>query len=323
MVTRLIQPADIPETLWRSGENCLHLAPDLVIAWEHLLKHAGLEDQALQPDPGGEIGGSSKKATDDHLAWRFNGSSARVQLGFLDPKAELDGVADAFAKLLSGGTVLVADLACGSGAATLTLLACIAELRRKNRIPRHPMRVKVVGGDLSQYARDYAGKAMDHIKNALLEQAIWVSAEYLPWDALDEISTSEMTNRMTLLGEKCSARLIIVANFSGFLQGQSKWKEASAQIKSLLLHARAENSFALWIEPQTNTVIGSGGFFSRVIQWFKTQFSELLTADQKNALTVENLGKSSSLVQHPLGNDFFNIRRVIHRFDLPLTREKK
>ncbi|MDP3887951.1 hypothetical protein [Hydrogenophaga sp.] len=259
----------------------------------------------------------SKEETDDHLAWRFSGSSARVQLSLLDPGDELAGVADAFAKVFSGGTVLLADLPCGSGAAVLTLLASIAELRRQDRIPRNELHVKIVGGELSGFARDYASRATDQIKDALAEQAIWVSAEFVPWDALDKFSTADLTNRLTVLGQECSARLIVLANFSGFLQRDGKWKEALPQFESLFLHGRAHNSFVLWIEPQTNEVLGSGGFFGRAITWFKKLFSAHQTKDEQEALVVENLGKSSAGVQHPLKDHQFDVHLVIQRFDLP------
>lgn len=319
---RLINPTDIPETLWHAKKKCLYLAPALRKAWEHLLLHTGLKEKALLPVPEGKIGGLSKEETDDHLAWRFSGSSARVQLSLLDPEEKLTEVADTFAKVFSGGTVLLADLPCGSGAAALALLANIAELRRQGRIPRSPLNVKVVGGELSEFARGYASLATEHIKDALAEQAIWVSAEFLSWNALDKFSTAELTNRLTVLGQDCSARLIVLANFSGFLQRDGKWKEALPQFESLFLHGRAHNSFVLWIEPQTNEVLGSGGFFGRAIAWFKKLFSAHQTKDEQDALVVENLRKSAANVQHPLKTHQFNVQLVIQRFDLPMNGAK-
>lgn len=322
VMSRLIKPSDIPESLWHAETTRLHLAPTLLTAWKHLLQHAGLKERALQPAPPSITGGLSKEATDDHLAWRFSGSSARVQLSLLDPRDELVGVADAFAKVFSGGTVLVADLPCGSGAAVLTLLTSIAELRTQGRIPRNPLHVRVVGGELSDSARGYASRAIDHIKETLAEQAIWVSAEFLSWNALDKFSTAELTNRLTLLGQGCSARLMVLANFSDFLQREGKWKEALPQFESLFVHGRAHNSFVLWIEPQTNQVIGAGGFFGRAIVWFKKLFSAHQTKEEQEALVVENLGKSAADVQHPLKDHQFNVHLVIQRFDLPLIGTK-
>jgi len=163
---------------------------------------------------------------------------------------------------------------------------------------------------------------MDHIKNALAEQAIWVSAEFRPWNALDKFSTADLTNRLTVLGQECSARLIVLANFSGFLQGDGKWKDALPQFESLFLHGRARDSFVLWIEPQTNKVLGSGGFFGRAIAWFKKLFSAHQTKEEQDALVIENLGMSSAGVQHPLKDHQFDVHLVIQRFDLPLGGAK-
>lgn len=319
-MARLIQPADIPATLWSPKTERLYLAPDLLTAWKHLLQHAGLEEQAMQPVPKGEIGGLSQKETNDHLAWRFSGSSARVQLGFLDPRNELGGVADAFAKVFSGGKVLIADLPCGSGAAVLTLISCIAELRRQGKIPRHPLHVTVVGGELSEFARGYASRAMDHIKDALVEQAIWVSAEFLSWDALDVFSTADLTKKLIVHGQDCSARLMVLANFSGFLQKEGNWDNALPQFQSLFVHGRDSNSYAIWIEPQTKQVHGSSGFFSGALEWFKKLFSVFHTEADQDALQVKNLGKSSSKAQHPLREHQFNVHLEIQRFDLPLKK---
>lgn len=321
-MSRLIEPSDIPESLWHAETMCLHLAPTLLTAWKHLLQHSGLEEKALQPVPPAITGGLSKEATDDHLAWRFSGSSARVQLSLLDPRGELAEVADAFAKVFSGGTILVADLPCGSGAAALTLLASIAELRSQARIPRTPLYVKVVGGELSDFARCYASQALDHIKEILAEQAIWVSAEFLSWDALDKFSTADLTNRLTVLGQGCSARLMVLANFSDFLQREGKWNDAVPQFESLFVHGRANNSFVLWIEPQTNKVIGSGGFLNRAIVWFKKLFSAHQTKEEQKALVVENLRKSAAEVRHPLKDHQFSVHLVVQRFDLPLSGAK-
>lgn len=321
-MTRLIKPEDIPQTLWRADAKRLNLAPTLLIAWKHLLQHAKLEEKALEPAPDGKIGGLTKEATDDHLAWRFSGSSARVQLSLLDPGDKLAGVSNAVVKVFSGGTVLLADLPCGSGAAVLTLLASIAELRRQGRIPRNPLNVKIVGGELSNFARDYARRATAHIKDQWAEQAIWVSDEFLPWDALDKFSTADLIRRLTELGQECSARLIVLANFSGFLQREKKWKEALPQFESLFLHGRDRNSFVLWIEPQMNEVIDPGGLFGRAIDWFKNLFSSHQTKEEQDALVLENIGKSAAEVQHPLKDYKFEVRLVIQRFDLPISGAK-
>jgi len=320
---RLIKPKDIPRSLWWPEHGRIHLAPDVVNAWQKLLHYAGLFEKAQQPVPENIVGGMTKESTDEHLAWRFSGSSARVQLGLLDPGGKLSGVSDAFARIFSGGTVLIADLPCGSGAAVLTILSTIAELRREGRLPREPLHIKVVGGEISEFARDYANTAINHIKASLADQAIWVSAEFVYWDALDKFSTAALNNKLAMLGHDCTARLLVLANFSGFLQGEGKWKLAKPQFDSLFIHCRNNESFAVWIEPQTNKVLANGGFFGRVIGWFNDLFSSFRTPEEQASLNLDNLEKSSAQVQHPLRSEQqFDVNLVVQRFDLPMVGAK-
>ncbi len=317
---RLIEPEDIPSSLWCNDNSCIQLAPDLVDAWKHLLDHAGLLEKALTPVPENIVGGITKEVTDDHLAWRFSGSSARVQLSLLDPLNKLKNVSDVFARVFSGGTVLLADLPCGSGAAILTILATVAELRRKGRVPRMPLHIKIIGGEVSQFARDYSGRAMAHIRNSLAAQGIEISTEFFHWDALDKFSTADINKKIALHGQGCTARMLVLANFSGFLQSGGKWKAAAPQFESLFLHCRDNESFAIWIEPQTNSVLASGGFFSKIITWFNKLFEKHHAPETQAKPHVDNLGKSSATVQHPLReNQQFTVNLVIQRFDLPLT----
>lgn len=315
---RLIKKEDIPRTLWEPDHGRIHLAPDLIHAWKSLLNYSGLFEKAHLPVPRNLVGGVTKADTDDHLAWRFSGSSARVQLGILDPRGNLSGISDAFARIFSGGTVLIADLPCGSGAALLTILSTIAELRRENRLPREPLHIKIVGGEISEFAREYAEQAIGYIKDSLADQAIWVSAEFISWDVLNRFSTADLSTKLTLTGSDCTARLLILANFSGFLQADGKWKLAKQQFENLFMHCRNNESYAIWIEPPTNTVLANGGFFGRLIGWFNDRFSPLRAAEDPGPIKFESLGKCSAKVQHPLREEHqFDVGLVIQRFDLP------
>lgn len=315
---RLIKPEDIPRSLWQPENERIHLAPDLIRAWQSLLDHTGLSAKAHQQGPEKLIGGLTKEATDDHLAWRFSGSSARVQLGLLDPAGKLSGVSDAFARIFAGGTVLIADLPCGSGAALLTILSTIAELRREGRVPRLPLTIKIVGGEISEFARNYAEIGIDCIRDSLAQQAIWVSAEFVHWDVLNKFSTADLNNKLALTGNGCTARLLVLANFSGFLQGGENWKKAKMQFESLFIHCRESESYAIWIEPPTNKVLGSGGFFGRLIGWFNDLFAQNNSATGQELIDFAKVEESSAEVQHPLrAEQQFKVGLVIQRFDLP------
>ncbi|MCS0590422.1 hypothetical protein ACFQ09_19060 [Massilia norwichensis] len=283
-----------------------------------MLELAGVADLATQAVPVSVIGGIDKKSTDEHLAWRFSGSCARVQLAMLDPHAHLSNVSDAFARVFSGGDVLMADVPCGSGAAALSVLSTIAELRKCGRVPRYPLRVKLVGGELSESARQYAREGLNNIMTELNEQAIWVTHEFHSWDALCKFSTADLIKRLTLLGDGCAARALVLANFSGFLSNTGKWKDAAPQFESLFVHSRDEQSVAIWIEPQTNSVLNKdGGFFGRLLSWFKLKFGAKMNAEEINEFTIENLGITAAETQHPLREEQqFQVNLVVQRFDL-------
>lgn len=319
---RLIRASDIPDSLWINAEKCLQLAPSLKETWRSLLEKQNLYDLACTPGPDGEIGGISPEDTAKHLTWRFSGSSARVQMAILDPKAELDDVSDAFAKVFAGARVLLADLPCGSGAAFLSILATLAELRRASKLPRTAITVVIVGAEISPSARENSAHALQLLLPMLAEECIFVEYEFLDWNVCDPASNADLINRLAIRGDSCNSKLLLLANFSGFLARESKWKEAEPQLRSIFMHSRDKQSFALWIEPRTNTVIEpSGGFFSRVLRWFSEKFKFIIPLNQDNIQIRNAFAETSSDVLHPLRPDHkFNNNLAVIRFDLPSSK---
>jgi hypothetical protein len=285
-VSRLIRKEDLPETLWRQGDRVLILPPDLIRTWLALLDRHNLRALAMQRDgTGGCIGGISREATNKHLAWRFTGSTARVQLAMLDPESHMPNVADAFAQIFSGGRVALADLPCGSGAAAITILTVLAELRRQSRVPREPLDVTIIGGEISADARGYASEGLDEIREALEAQAISVQSVLLPWDVCNDISNTDLIRQLTIHCNGCSARMLVLANFSGFLQHEGKWNDAQPQFDELFRHSRAQRSSVVWIEPHMNEVLPeTGGLFRRVTNWLSnlTRFVSRPTAHERD-----------------------------------------
>lgn len=173
-MNRLIRNEDLPESLWRQSDRVLKLPPDLIRAWLTLLDRHNLRALAEQPIAGGCIGGNNRDATNKHLAWRFTGSSARVQLAMLDPESDMPHIADAFAQIFAGGRVAVADLPCGSGAAILTILTVLAELRKQGRVPREPLDLIVIGINAVQAAAQVLRLTNRPVR---CQPTIWQTAE--------------------------------------------------------------------------------------------------------------------------------------------------
>src|SRR5215472_17105247 len=95
--SRLVTPDDLPDSLWNPSEHLLELPPLLVSAYTAILDQHDLREVAKNRPPNeGPVGGIGEKETDEHLAWAFPGSAARVELAVLDPQNRIPHVADLF-----------------------------------------------------------------------------------------------------------------------------------------------------------------------------------------------------------------------------------
>lgn len=313
-MSRLIPQDLIPKSLWDNESSILHLPPQLVSGWKFLLEKYGLLDKANTRAPEGFEGGRNKEDTDNHFAWRFTGSSARVMLSMLDPKQSLYQISDVFTQLFSGNKVFLADLPCGSGAASISILSVYCELRKQGLVPREPLDVTIIGGEISEFAQTYANEGLAYLIKDLEEQAINIQFEITDWDVCDPFSNAQLINRLTLGSQDCAAKVLVLANFSGFLQRNNKWDTAKRQIDELFRFNLGDSSIALWIEPNKNDVTNSGGFIFRLIEWFKDKFASILSSDT-------DYQETSVEVKHPLNEETFRTNLVVVRFDLP-TRKR-
>jgi hypothetical protein len=317
-MARLIPVEMIPASLWSKEHSMLYLPPHLISSWETLLDKYQLREKAITEAPAGFEGGMNKEDTDNHLAWRFTGSCARVMLTMLDPLEELHQIPDVFTRIFSGNKVFLADLPCGSGAASMSILSVFCELRKQGKIPRMPLHVVIVGGEISQYAQQYAKEIFDSLKSELESQAITVEFEVMDWNVCDKISNTDLITKLTLRSQNCLAKLLILANFSGFLERENKWKEAQSQFDELFRHSRGDNSIVLWVEPEKNNVTKDGGFFSRLLKWFKQSFFKIIGKEKENQ--QDGYVRSSVKVKHPLVGGTFRTNLAVVKFELPSGR---
>lgn len=313
-MSRLIPKDLIPTTLWDDKSSTLHLPPQLVSGWKFLLEKYGLLDKAKTQAPEGFEGGMNKEDTDNHFAWRFGGSSSRVMLSMLDPKQSLHRISDAFTQFFSGNKVFLADLPCGSGAASISILSVYCELRKQGLVPREPLDVTIIGGEISKFAQIYANEGLTCLIKDLEEQAINIEFEITDWDVCDPFLNAQLINRLTLRSQGCAAKVLVLANFSGFLQRNNKWDMAKKQIDELFRFNLGDSSVALWIEPNKNNVTNSGGFIFRLIEWFKGKFASIHSSDT-------DYQETSAEVKHPLNEEIFRTNLVVVRFDLPTRKQ--
>lgn len=259
---RLLDPNAIPLTLWERDADSLRLPPCLIDAYVAAVEKNNLRELGVKRDDGaGPVGGLSKEQTDLHFAQAFDGSAARVLLAVLDPKDEIGETSNTFLRCTAGNSISLTDAPCGAGAAGLVLLSAVAHLREKGILPREPLHVKLIGAELSIHAREYAQVLLSDMTPALEAQAIFVDADFQEWDVTCDISNTNLVTSCIHASRDVSARLLIVANFNGFLERERKRGLADPQLTELFRYASGPGSFAIWIEPMMNVVLAQGGFF--------------------------------------------------------------
>jgi hypothetical protein len=272
---RLLEPEWLPTSLWAASDAVLRLPSKIIVAYQAKLDQAGLMDLAGQRDEKNPpVGGLTQEQTDLHFAQQFDGSVARAELVLLDPSGELGPSSDMLIKSLSGGKLVLVDIPCGAGAISCSFLSNVAQLREEGILPRIPLHVKIVAGELSDPARRYAREMIEQLKPSLQRQAIRVELMMRSWDALDPISTSDLVREILRCQDGTKGLLVAIANFSSFLQRDSKFDEAKPQLEELMRYCSGGKGTALWIEPANNLATSDGGLFSRILRRITSKLKE-------------------------------------------------
>ena len=241
----------------------------MVKAYRDILDQHGLLDKAKGPRPKeAPVGGPSQEHTDEHFAHAFDGSLARAQLALLDPKNEVPRASSTLLRFLSGGQVSLADVPCGAGAGVLSLLTTIAELRERGILPRLPLSVHIIGGEISAPAREYALKLLESLVDELAIQAITISYELMHWDVLDPMSNASLVERIIISKNSNPQTLLLICNFTGFLERAGKRDEAQKQIEELLKYCSGSTNAAVWIEPKLKATLES------LFPWLKKKIKQ-------------------------------------------------
>jgi len=243
---------ELPASL-HDGSRLL-IAPSLATAYLASLKAHGLEalSNGPRPDPP-PVGGLSKEVTDAHYAHAFDGSAARAQLALLDPTGEVKTTAKTLQKFLTGGSLTFIDVPAGAGAAALAIICSIATLRADKSLPRLPLQINLIWGEISTPARDYAADLIGRVASSLEDQAITVNCILMPWDVLSELSNSELVEKLVVSKASTQQTLLLISNFNGFLEKENKKKAAYPQLAELLKYSSGKLNAAVWIEPNMNT----------------------------------------------------------------------
>lgn len=281
------------ESFW-DGE-ALSIPDRLGSAYAAVLDSHGFLDDAKGPRPKEPpVGGLTQEQTDIHFTHAFDGSVARVELVLINPRGQTSSSSELLFQFLSGGSLCLVDVPSGAGAGALALLASIAELRATNVLPRQPLDVRLLWGEISQPAMNYGLELLAELTPILEEQAIFVSVDSFSWNVLDEVSNTELVQKIVQAKVQFPQVLLLVCNFSGFLERQGKWKAAYPGLGLLVRFCSGDMNAGVWIEPDQKAV--SKGLFSK--------FSKLLTNFLQFARLIDEDGEgaaASARFHCPLG----------------------
>ncbi|HRO27271.1 MAG TPA: hypothetical protein PLN31_20430 [Azoarcus taiwanensis] len=250
----------------------LTLPEALASAYVALTDHHGLREQGLAREKGsGATGGQSRSEQLDYFAKKFDGSSARAMLTILDPESKAGTTSDRILASIAGNVVCMTDAPCGAGAASLGLLCTLSVLREKGVLPRMPLTVRWVGGELSPHAIELSQAMFEAVASALEAQAIFLDRQWIQWNVTDPMSTADLVRASERASVAADMRLLIVANFSSALQRDQRREAARSQLEEVFRYASGTNSAAVWIEPDMNISMDRGGLFS----WLRREFKSL------------------------------------------------
>lgn len=264
-MTRMLKPEHLPSCLWDGSAQLLRLPGALADAFRSVVDARSIHGLLSEENSEGPIGGRSEDETLEHFVNRFDGSSARLQLAFLDPHDHLATTSDVILSRLSGGATCFVDAPCGAGAGFLSLLLTVARLRELEILPRVRLEVRLVAADVSESARELASELLHCVTDALEDQAIFVYPEWVNWDVTSEPSTVALNKMAIRASAGCRSNFLLVANFSGYLVGNKKLRDAEHQLYELFKYFSGDDSFSVWIEPKTNEATSRGGLFDWVL----------------------------------------------------------
>lgn len=259
------------EAIWR--RNVLHIGNELASTYIARLGMEGLAELARESDEIGETGGAGGEETDRHFALKFVNSAGRGVYVSTDPLGALGQVAGLVGQCFTGGELLLVDVPCGAGAGSLGLLSAIYEQRRAGTLPCMPMRVRVLGGDLSVRGREHFRYLVDQLAQGMGDHGIEISLDEMHWDCSSIISSSQFIDRAVALSVDCEQVFLLVSNFSDALE-DNLMKEAFEHFLSQFAGRLSglPNSVC-WIEPASNRAKKMLPRFSslvaRLIGWFK------------------------------------------------------
>ena len=211
-----------------------------------LIKRGALEECQANAFGRGEIGGEDAESARRHFISRFPNSASRMCYIVENPRKDCDCISEELLDSFFEGTLCILDLVGGTGAAVVSVLCCIDEMRRKNLRPMLPLNINVFAADISRHALSIYEEMLEEIESFLPESGIAISWKTEVWDARDVSATAALCDRY-LHQTRGNELFVIVSTLSGIRN------KGLDNVSRSFLHVteRISNnpSTFIWIEP--------------------------------------------------------------------------
>lgn len=303
---RVLPASRIPDSLWFA--RSLTLPAAAIRCYKGELSALGLLNAAqVGTDKKAIHGGPTHQQTIEHFTYRFVVSAGRPEFVAISPYSELEAISDALIGSFSDDHIALLDIPCGSGALTVALLTTIAALRAARSIPRLPLTVTVLGGDISQHALDLFSSLLDGLRSPLKRQGILINYETAVWDASRGDSTAHLLDHWFQLGADAKEHVVCISNFSGVLTESASFEAFSPNLEQILGRLHDKRSTLLWIEPISRKVRAK--FLPRLLSFFTERVPWFITEAKESAFI-----SSQYNMQDPISGQLFSSGVEVQKF---------
>ena len=258
-------PLTIPDSLW--SDLMLRVPPDLDGHYTNSIDALGLRELALQEESGA-VGGADAESASDHYAGRFGASSARALAVLLDPLNSLGSVSSDILSSFACESLILVDIACGSGVASLSFLTAIAELRRARVLPSMPLTVVIHGCDFSDWALERFRELHAAVKPSLERVGIESVLELRKSDLRKVIESRglmeavEESARASALKKTSVEAIGVIAAISGTAghpnkaQADAAFEPYRMSVEHIKVRLKRPSWAFVWIEPSMKAGTG-------------------------------------------------------------------
>ena len=213
----------------------------------------------------GAVGGESLEETHQHFAERFTNSCIRLQYVLIDPSMKFGDVPDNFYSTFITGDIALLDAPCGTGAAALSLLFTLKELRSTGELPNLPLNISILASDYSKSALEMYEEMLQKAIPQFNQVGISVNVTLKQWNAFEVKSTQLLMDEYKKI--KAEEYFVLISAFSGI--DNNNLEKLSHSITHMQGCLSTEHFTIVHIEPETKK---GDNFFKKIKEIYRFIF---------------------------------------------------